>query len=497
MASDMTDEKINAVLKYVVRTFQAQSIKSESGISYAAIEASPLPAQLKIFLLDEIIRMAEADVAAVQNTRFVFADAKLQAERETFARALGKTATFGQNEFLTLIEAAAAQHLNYLFRPQLSLSEFIFGRTQERTTRELGARLSNFTDYRYLTDVFLQYLEKKQVDSITAPKFEKLIFDIDRKITLNYDKNDFLLLLKPIYDFFEEANESEVPVQLIIGFFQEKDLMVIANLFEDLRQKSVFSISIVEVNEIFQGRSEEVVRRKTGRKDAAAVPLQPAPAQPAISTPAVEPVATVSATKSPSKPVAPTTMQQAAAALPDETAPVPPVLEPLKLSNEIEQLPDETFDEYMMRQQESGLIIDDTNVSETPQPVNHEAELSVFSKVESPPAPPQKIEADESIKKLAVAEPPKPASAATGASGLPDLRVLISEEDRRKIIKRVFKGSEENYDRAVAMINDKKSWRDASLFIDDEVFLKYKVDEYSSEAVLFTDIVFSRYKNVG
>lgn len=73
--------------------------------------------------------------------------------------------------------------------------------------------------------------------------------------------------------------------------------------------------------------------------------------------------------------------------------------------------------------------------------------------------------------------------------------MMITLSDRKKIIKRVFKGSEENYEKAIAALNQKQTWREASLYLDQEVFRRYDVDEYSMEAVKLTDTVFDRHFN--
>ncbi|MFQ3607323.1 MAG: hypothetical protein SNJ55_01670 [Chloroherpetonaceae bacterium] len=77
---------------------------------------------------------------------------------------------------------------------------------------------------------------------------------------------------------------------------------------------------------------------------------------------------------------------------------------------------------------------------------------------------------------------------------LRDVRLLISDDERKKFIKRLFKGSETDYDSAITSINQMKTWREASLFIDREIFSRFKVDEFSSEAVAFVDIVFERFQ---
>lgn len=54
-------------------------------------------------------------------------------------------------------------------------------------------------------------------------------------------------------------------------------------------------------------------------------------------------------------------------------------------------------------------------------------------------------------------------------------------------VNKIFGGSERAYDEAIEKIAAKKGWRDASRFIEKEVFKRNMIDMYSEEAVDFTD----------
>lgn len=61
------------------------------------------------------------------------------------------------------------------------------------------------------------------------------------------------------------------------------------------------------------------------------------------------------------------------------------------------------------------------------------------------------------------------------------------EDKQAYFVENIFGGSERAYDEAIEKIASKKSWRDASRFIEKEVFKRNMVDMYSEEAVDFTD----------
>lgn len=73
-----------------------------------------------------------------------------------------------------------------------------------------------------------------------------------------------------------------------------------------------------------------------------------------------------------------------------------------------------------------------------------------------------------------------------------DLQALISAADRKRYVRKLFGRSESSYDQAIAALNGKATWREASEAID-ELFLKHEVDLYSRVAVKFTDDVYKRY----
>lgn len=61
------------------------------------------------------------------------------------------------------------------------------------------------------------------------------------------------------------------------------------------------------------------------------------------------------------------------------------------------------------------------------------------------------------------------------------------ESERAYFVDKIFKGSEKAYDEALEEIASKKEWRNASRFIEKEVFQRNFIDLYSEEAVEFTD----------
>lgn len=73
---------------------------------------------------------------------------------------------------------------------------------------------------------------------------------------------------------------------------------------------------------------------------------------------------------------------------------------------------------------------------------------------------------------------------------------LYPNEDRW--IKKVFSGKEKAYTNATVYIGGLSSWKEASEFVENEIFSKHKVDMFSEEAIEFIDVLqayFKEYKS--
>ncbi|NTW49226.1 MAG: hypothetical protein HGB19_05750 [Chlorobiales bacterium] len=540
----MTDEKIKTILKTVSLKLTERTIGNAEQFTYDELQAADLPRQIKTFLLAELEFSARTYIKHLKSTRFNFQDDSLTHARNEFVRHLVKTVTLKREDYLKLLDTAVVIEFRYLCRPQKMLAEMVFGQRTEQSSVEVMDRLRNFTDYAYLITVFIQYLEKKNIASITREKFEKIISDIDQKIADSYDDHDFLMLIKPIYEFFDLGGETEVPVVVLAEFMREKNVKRLEKLIVDLTRKGVATLSLHDIDLILHGRNQQVLEEAKVEEVPVTQPekttLPPEPPQvvkpmPAPPEPKQESKPVQKIEPEPKLPEVPVQAPQVRA-----SQPIPPpeptisqlqvqaetnlsqsngvaagkklneldIVEQIKQSmaeftpmpkpKKVEEESKNTMPEQQANLVENTLILDDTNVpDQVPQELEIESVMSLLDKIQIPPPPPQsrKLDVSEEFSKMILPEKPAEIPKPTSPDDLKDLRAMISESDRKRFIKRIFKGKEEGYEDALSKLNEARSWREASLFIDEEIFLQYKVDEYSPEAVFFTDIVFDRYKN--
>lgn len=69
---------------------------------------------------------------------------------------------------------------------------------------------------------------------------------------------------------------------------------------------------------------------------------------------------------------------------------------------------------------------------------------------------------------------------------------FMSESDRKKFIKKIFKYDEQKFLTSIRKIESIPTWKQSSSYID-EIFIEYDIDPYSSEAKRFMDVIFQWY----
>lgn len=413
------------------------ALSARETFAHSDIFSLPLSAQGQAFIAAELLFSARALIGALKSTRFDLQDASLNDAREAFAQALTKTVRFQRDELLKLLETAIDLEAQYLARPQKILKDLVFADRAERSVAEIKDRLRIFKEYAYLTHVFEQYLERKQPESLSAEKFATVIAEIDSKICSTYSTEELLALFKPLYEFYQRADEKAVDCATLLRFLGEKKLSDPIKRIELATQNGIEALTLEALEELLRAPMEALLPKPAPTPEPSAPKSEPSVSERVPSAPEAPKPAPIA--PEPPKPSAPEIASPVVAqAAPQSSAPAT-TSEPPKP--------------------------DDAKEKKAPQIDFFELEK----------------------QRLQAKRPQEPA--------LRDVRLLIDDDERKRFVKRLFKGNEAEYEKAIAAINEKKTWREASLFIDHEIFSRFKVDEFSSEAVAFVDIVFERYQN--
>jgi hypothetical protein len=494
-----------------------------SEFSYSALQLLPLPALLKNLFFNELRREAHEELRRFKSEKFLFGHSSLAPYRNALADAAAKLSVLPREDCLRLLKHSTCLTYEYLSRPQHFLSRYLYAESYELKAETICTTLQLFTEYTYLTEVMQQYIAKKKVESLSEERFEKLIADIDKKVCATYSSAEWMHLLEPLYEFYVLGGEIKIPISELQIFLREKDALAALSLLTKLREHGIDALKKEDMIMVFEGEIGPLLEKKKVAKSTqelektiishlsqhlieealrepahtkvGASPL-PIPEDETLLLQNIFPKVAHSPKESSVEPVQALTesgsteqiesaadvssqLHLEAAEQPAGKAnnPEPMPNMPLAASSaEITSVQNAPEEKAVKAQQgsrsEEKLLAQSEQVTQTPKQapksIHHSEPLAL------PIVPPVKVDTQRELR---------------------DLREMISLSDRKKIIKRIFKGNEENYERAITALNQKKTWREASLYLDQEVFKRYNVDEYSMEAVRLTDTVFERHFN--
>ncbi|MFN3393519.1 MAG: hypothetical protein ACK41G_09275 [Candidatus Thermochlorobacter sp.] len=515
-----------------------------SEISYSALQLLPFPALFKNLFFVELRREAREELRRFKSEKFLFGHSSLEALRNALADNAAKLSVLTREDCLKLLRRTSRLTAEYLVRPQHFLGKYLYAESYELKAEALSAMLEPFVEYAYLSEVLRQYLAKKQIETLPEERFEKLISEIDKKVCATFSPAEWAHLLEPLCDFYFLGGETKVPISELQLFLREKDALAALSMLTQLREHGIDAIAKDDMIWLFEGDIAPLLRKRKTIKVSPefeetlmshlsrnlldetllnAIQIDDTETQnvsestpqtladatlpkPDASLPSEPLLKETAKVNPPAVPADPTAKEVALPAPPAKDMTPPPIAakaESAPAPAEFAELPNKVMAAADNAKRQSPPSLQ----QEQHQPVTQtnsqiEPAKPMSSHIQVPPESSSESRKDipkESAKVIHRAQgallPVKVMPPPSTKSELKDLRTMITLSDRKKIIKRVFKGSEENYERAIAALNQKQTWREASLYLDQEVFRRYNVDEYSMEAVKLTDTVFDRHFN--
>jgi hypothetical protein len=327
---------------------------------------------------------------------------------------------FSRNDFLSMAEDTIHLMVNYLVRPQWTLTNFLFNNKENIPVHLLLEGVENFSEYRYYHTIIAGVLDVQKKTYCSVDEFSALLTRIDAEFCQRRNTEEMLQLLAPLFALMNYGNESssqQIETQALLKFFEEKKLnSVTARLSADDREY----LSFADVREVL----EYVAITHKGFFAAQVME---------------EVVSTMDTLPSFEEYTLSETILQSA----------PSEEEVLALLKKPSNVPLQQFDDVVLE-------IEEEMKNEEPP-----ASYTV------PSAPVQTTETN-------------------------DIRDYITERYHKKFIKKIFKRDGDAYEQAMDTLNGFSSWGEAKRSVGD-IFTYNDVDPYSSIAIKFSEIVYSRF----
>lgn len=182
---------------------------------------------IKKYVQGEIEYLIQQDrKKLLENSLFDYSGAKIANYFNLIADEIKKTKKVSFEDIKKIILQAVSFNANYVVRPKWALSKLIFGNNRSVDFSEVQLMLNYTYYYEYLNNVFLAYMTKKKIMSITPTEFELIMNKIDRELFVLHQSKLVDNALYAIADFYNIGglNRSSLTVEAIESFLKEKNL---------------------------------------------------------------------------------------------------------------------------------------------------------------------------------------------------------------------------------------------------------------------------------
>ncbi len=143
-----------------------------------------------------------------------------------------KHARLSVKELNAILAISVKSICNYLCRPRLTLSVFVFRGVSHMPFNEIIKRMAFFSDYEYFYNGILAWAAENGVyatDStlMSVDRFKSLIAEIENDYMIDMNESEFAGLSKSIFDFFSDEN-GNIPIEPLAVFLDDKNLKPLA-----------------------------------------------------------------------------------------------------------------------------------------------------------------------------------------------------------------------------------------------------------------------------
>lgn len=355
-----------------------------------------------------------------------------------------KNAPINKIDFEEVLNKAIVFNINYIIKPKNTILKFLFGDVETRPVGFIHNRLRYFQFYGYYITQIEDFIHVNSLEVVSHEQIELLLNEVNKRIYEEIlgrgNEPHRMSLVKLLYYFFHDLGENnpiniKLPKKILSAYFQDKGYMEIKKRVDSFFSEEIF---IQEAIELMDPETKKAERPKS---------------ETGISDEQIREMVSKAKTQLISKSGSDKEVE--------------------KILQSEEQLPPEIpeMNIRLIREQESQkpevekirLIIDDEIYSDD----------LVFASHFSDMAPPVTLSDEDKRKKL--------------------IEDLFCERSYRvRIIKKMFKKSEEEFMGAVNNILDKQSWDEAAGTIE-ELYKRRRINFYTEEAVKFVDIFQSHF----
>ena len=450
MLENIVDILIEKVRKEVITD------ENMKNIPLAYLMTRNIPESVKHFFDQEVeLWIREEEEKFTSNERFDYDMPEVRMHIDNIFDVLKQSANFHVTKFNQLLERAVKLEMNFLIEPQRTLTQFLFKDSPIVSTMEVYDTLKYFFRYNYYKDAISDYFNTKYLREISQDQFKDLMEQIDEKIYKENALETTLKTLKTVLGFINEAGEEKIDVLSIIVLehaFTDHNLNEYTELVKQLKAEGEIEVGLTTLEQILSEgnlKAAEEVEVDSSKREATQIMID--------------------------------NLEDIESSKPEVEV---SEIEIKESEIQLEEPEDEVEEEEEEFEEEEEVVAEAAQVEEeipvvekTPEPVIEEEAVSESPEQEGKVA---NDLADFVAKQIKSDQP------------MEDVNKIITGRNRKRVVKKLFKKKENEFSSFVDILNSQTNWKEASVIIDEE-FYQRGINPYSKEAIMFSDMVYTRF----
>jgi hypothetical protein len=480
------------------------TIDGRDAVKLSEVVAAELPRGVKAFMTAQVISLLEADLEKSSQLQHITKGiASTVMGDRTLLRSLAMAFSLPREEFVRLTEDTVHFLENYLCRPQWTLKNVMFEKSQTITFEEMAKKLEFAVEYSYFRILIDRHALRNGWKTITAEEFASLVEKVDQEVVRKHSPRELALLTKPIYDFLlfgDPSMDLPIPLGAILLFFDDKKMTTERDHIERIyKVRSRTQISMNELIGILEDlyRVESTVKEEveeTEKEILAPItsPMESSPSQHIVDEQPTEQPEPIAAEKQEEKHI-----EEHGENREEEHIIAPARVDILSTTKDgVEKTPlppnmphavDAIF--FDATQEETAIDVTNLHTEELAKDLRP-AEMNAPTVV-NPNVLAEFAKERQRLRDAILSFPDHPGKDVQKAENL-DVDDSFPVERRAKFIRRIFKGNEKDYAIFISSINKAQSWREAQVHLR-QLFEINKLDVLSPEVVEFTDAMHARF----
>ena len=177
-------------------------------------------ADVEAMLIDELRRHRES-------SRFNFNHPEVKSLQQQINSVLVLNYTYREDEFLRRMDNFVNMMINYLIRPQWTLTSILFEKEQTIPSSEVLRIVRCFGAYEYLKDILTRYVQDKSLSSFSKNDFSAFMWKVNGEYIRRKTGDELARVLTPMFEFLDfpkNTGNKALPMKALIRFFEDKGL---------------------------------------------------------------------------------------------------------------------------------------------------------------------------------------------------------------------------------------------------------------------------------